>query len=79
MSKKIEEFGKVIFEFEVLYVDWESDNKAYVVENENGRREVIMSNHGNFYVAKTRDVLDKIAEYEQAITNSKKAISLITS
>lgn len=62
---------------DVLWSGWECDNTAWIVEHE-GQKKLVASNHGNTYFAERSFLEKKIKEYEQAIANSKKVLSLIS-
>ena len=78
MENQVEnKFGKTLFRFPVLHLGWEADGWGYVVERD-GKREIILSNHGNFYVASVKELELKIAEYTKVKFETKKAITLVT-
>jgi hypothetical protein len=78
METEVEnKFGKTIFRFPVLHLGWEADGWGYVVERD-GKRKIILSNHGNFYVASVKELELKIAEYTKVKFQTKKAITLVT-
>jgi hypothetical protein len=78
LTDQIEEkFGKVVFKFPVLHLNWETDGCGYIVERE-GKRKVLLSDHGNFYVASVEELEQKLAEYTKVKFETKKAITLIT-
>ncbi len=70
-------FGKTVFRFPVLHLGWEADGWGYVVERDE-KREIILSNHGTFYVASIKELESKIAEYTKVKFETKKAITLVT-
>jgi hypothetical protein len=77
MENQVEnKLGKTLFKFPVLHLGWEADGWGYVVER-NGKREIILSNHGNFYVASVKELEIKIAEYKKVEFETKKAITLL--
>jgi len=77
MENQVEnKFGKTIFRFPVLHLGWEADGWGYVVERD-GKREIILSNHGTFYVASVKELELKIAEYTKVKFETKKAITLV--
>ena len=77
IDQMVEKLGKTIFKFPVLHLGWEADGWGYVVEKD-GTREVILSNHGNFYVASVKELEQKLAEYTKVKFETKKAIALAT-
>jgi 3-dehydroquinate dehydratase len=72
-----EKLGKTIFRFPVLHLGWEADGWGYVIEKD-GKRDVILSNHGKFYTASIKELEQKIAEYTKVKFDTKKAIALVT-
>ena len=67
---------KTIFEFKILYSGWECDEDGYVKERKDGSRYFELTNHGRPYVAELPEVTKKIAEYEEAIRQTQKAVNL---
>lgn len=70
-----DKFGKTIFKFPVLHLGWEADGWGYVVERE-GKRDIILSNHGKFYTSSIKELEQKLAEYTKVKFDTKKAIAL---
>ena len=70
-------FGTIIFEFVVLYAGWECDDKGYVVRDSDGTNKLILSTHGYWYKAESAAIAEKISEYEEVLSNSRKALSLL--
>jgi len=62
----------------VLHEGWEMDNEAWVVEDENGARELWTTNHGSPCPMTIADVDDHIKESEESITQLKNLKALIT-
>lgn len=67
-----------LFAFAVLHTGWELDATAWVAELDNGQRVLVMSNHGNEYIAQPQELLEKIAEYENCIADSKRALDMLS-
>ena len=78
LTKKLSEetLKKVIFKFPVLHLGWEADGWGYIIDNE-GEREVWLSDHGNFYIACIKELEQKLAEYKKVEFETKKAITLL--
>jgi hypothetical protein len=75
-KKKIEEqYGKVVFEFQLLHAGWELDDKGWIVER-GKKRFIVLTNHGVTYVAKKNELKAKIKEYSKAIKQTEKALKL---
>ena len=72
-----ETLKKTIFKFPVLHLGWEADGWGYIIEN-GDKREVWLSDHGNFYIASIKELEQKIAEYKKVEFETKKAIALAT-
>lgn len=66
----------VVFTFPVLWSGWESDNTGYIVMDGDVKR-LVMTSHGSPYFGNISELQKKIDEYEEAATETKKAISLI--
>ena len=69
---------KVVFEFPVLWHEWECDSKAWVMERQDGTRYLRMTNHGGAYEAKIEELNQRIAEYEKTLAQTREAISMLT-
>jgi len=67
---------KVLHQFPVLYKGWESDNVAWIVQDE-GKNALVMSNHGVNYFAKKEELFEKITEYKEALSDSEKAYIML--
>jgi hypothetical protein len=75
--KKIEnKYGKIVFEFSILHDNWEGDHIGYVVDN-GGSKILILTNHGVDYMADPYELEMKIAEYQNTIMQTKKALTLL--
>ena len=68
---------KEIFKFPVLWEGWECDSLGWVVEDDDGSRFIVMTNHGSPYEADPQELRDRIAEYHRVITESERALSLL--
>jgi len=76
-KKKIEEqYGTVIFEFQVFHTGWELDATGWVVER-GKKRFIVLTNHGTSYVAKNKELKAKIKEYSNIIKQTEKALRLL--
>jgi hypothetical protein len=51
---------------EVLHSGWESDNCAWLVDD-NGEMKIVMSNHGSTYFANKSELEEKLKEYRDTI------------
>ena len=69
----------VLLEFVVLWEGWECDSKAWVMECSDGSRYLRMTNHGGIYAADIKDIEYKVSEYENVLSETRKAIELLNS
>ena len=58
---------------DVLWSGWESDGKAWLV-NDNGVKRLVMSNHGTLAFTDKSVLEEKIQEYEKAMKDSKEIL-----
>lgn len=72
-----QEFGEVIFEFDVLYAGWDVDSKGYVVRDAEGVNRLVLSDHGRWYLAEPNELLERMQAYKSALMNSLDALVLI--
>ena len=76
-QNKIEEqFGSIIYEFEIPHVEWELDSKGWVCEK-NGNRKIILSDHGKPYISDSTELSEKIKYLNEVIENIKEAIKFV--
>ncbi len=73
----LKKFGEIIFKFDVLYSGWECDAEGYVVRTPLGVNKLILSNHGRWYEAEPDELSEFIKTYEDAISDSQKALALL--
>lgn len=66
-----------LFEFEMLYSGWESDGKGWVCEEPDGKRFLLLTNHGTPYVAPLSELTEKLEEYKRASEETQKAINML--
>ena len=72
-GKTVEE---IIFEFKILFVDWEMDSQAWVVIFSDESKSIVLTNHGKLYIPEWTEI-DKIVEkYKKAILDISTAISI---
>jgi hypothetical protein len=53
---------KKIYEAVVMHVGWEMDNAAWIIENEDGTREIRTTSYGGEYSMKMSELEEKIKE-----------------
>jgi hypothetical protein len=64
----------VVQSFPVLHSGWECDEIGYLVISDKNKHRIIMTNHGRYYVASTKEVEAKVEEYRNAISLSVEAL-----
>lgn len=64
---------KALKRIDVLWQGWESDEYAWLVED-NGVKRIVMTNHGQHMFVDTAVLQNKIEMYQQAIEDSKQLI-----
>ena len=69
-------FGKIISKINILHHCWEGDGHGYVVEKE-GKKILVLTNHGNPYIATISELNLKITEYKTVIQETERAIFLL--
>lgn len=73
------EIAEVLHTFPVLFKGWECDGDAAIVRmKDDGSVRLLMTNHGRSYLASPTELMDKIKEYQMAIQDTNKALSLLT-
>ena len=78
LEKEMERrFGKIVLKFQILHNGWESDGHGYVVEKDD-KNVLVLTNHNKPYVAELSELHAKIAEYQTIISETQKAIQLLT-
>ena len=60
-------YTKTLFEFPVMYSGWECDGKGWVKERKDGKRVIVLTNHGSEYEANQQEVTDLMATYQNAL------------
>lgn len=68
---------KVVMEFPVLWLAWECDATAWVMERANGTRYLRMTNHGSAYVAAVETLQERLAEYKRVASATRDALKLL--
>ena len=67
---------KVIYTFKTYWHEWECDGYGYVVKRK-GKHSIVLTSHGDPYLATKEELEQFIETYEQAITDTKEAIALL--
>lgn len=69
--------SKEIFRFKVLHAGWELDNEGWIIENEDGRRELRTTSHTNECEMPVRELEEKIIETQESLDELLKAKTLM--
>lgn len=67
-------YGKIIYKFPIYHHEWEMDGYGYIVENQRGSRQIIMTDHGKPYVSCLPELKIKILSYTDVIQKTEKAV-----
>lgn len=70
-------YAKLLLTFRVLHDGWEMDNEGRVYEGAEGKRFLVLTNHGGEYRAELSALDEKIAEYKAVLADSEKARALL--
>lgn len=68
---------KVLFAFERAFPGWECDSKGWIVEDQQGKRIIILTNYGGPYIGDESELKDDIGRYEQLINNAEEALNTL--
>lgn len=68
---------KKIYEFPVMWAGWELDDKGWVALDDNGKKVIVLSNHGSEYIASIDELQEKIKRYKATIKVTEKAIEMV--
>ena len=77
IEKELNKKLTVLHEFDVAWVGWECDSEACVAQDEDGKKHLILTNHGSPYIASGNDLFQKILEYQDLIKETRKAITFL--
>lgn len=72
-------FGAVILEFPICRLNWEMDGKGWIVKNPDGSTQLVLTNHGQPYVAQIRELQELEHEYDkykQCLQDAKQLLSI---
>lgn len=70
----------ILKKFPIMYSGWECDADGWIAENcNNGERVIIMTNHGQKYIADVSELHAHIAEYREAINDTNAALAMLSS
>lgn len=72
-----EKVKDVLYEFKVLRHEWEGDGAGWVVSFEDKPNKIVLSNHGEKYIAEWDDLNELVKTYKEAVQNTNNAISLL--
>ena len=68
--------AKVLHTAKILHDGWESDNKAWAVELEDGTRMVFTSCHGNLCIPDRAEIEDKLRETEESLASIRTLLKI---
>ena len=74
---------EVVAEFPVLHAGWECDSKGWIVavpcaaESEDGTLRLVMSSHEDKYFADPMELEQKITEYGEAVSQTRRALRIL--
>lgn len=69
---------EIVHSFPVLHQGWECDQEGHIIKRvETGKLFLALSSHGAFYLAKNKELEEKIEEYRNALKLSKQALVMI--
>ena len=74
---EIQNTDKVIDTFNVLHCGWDCDSTGWVMERENGERYIMLTDHGQKYIASEDELQAKIDEYTKAVDCTIDALRLL--
>jgi len=69
--------SKEIFRFKILHAGWELDNEGWIVEHEDGHRELRTTNHTSECEMSLRELEEKIIETQESLDGLLKAKTLM--
>lgn len=69
--------SKEIFRFKILHAGWELDNEGWIIEHEDGRRELRTTSHTSEYETPLRELEEKIIETQESLDVLLKAMALM--
>ena len=68
---------KEIYSFTVLWKGWECASAAWIIERPDGSRYLVMTDHGSPYMADPNELVERIAEYQDVINQTNKALEIL--
>lgn len=75
--KELLQEDQIIFQFPVLWHEWECDGVAWVMEKPDGTRYLKMTSHGGEYVAESERLQERLTYYSQVHQDTQKALALL--
>lgn len=75
--KELLQEDQIIFQFPVLWHEWECDGVAWVMEKPDGTRYLKMTSHGGEYVADYDVLIERLIYYSQVHQETQKAMALL--
>ena len=75
-AENVLQLGKAVYAFPVLNRRKPKDDSGAIYEMPDGKRYIILLNQGEAYIARPGELLQKIAEYEEAEAMSEFALRI---
>lgn len=69
--------SKLIFRFKILHYSWELDNIGWIIEHDDGRRELRTTSHASECEMTSQALEKKIAETQNSLNGLLKAKALM--
>ncbi len=76
-DKEFETSDKELFRFDMLWLGWECDPYAWIMERPDGTRYLQMTNHGSPYEADPVELVERIQYYKTVLADSEKALTML--
>lgn len=78
MARSIEIKGKryeIIEEYSRYWSGWECDTSGYIVKDEHGNFNLVLSDHGSYYFADTKELIEDIEILQKAVLRHQSILS----
>lgn len=72
-------FGTVLLEFPICHPGWEMDAKGWIVKNPEGTSQLILTNHGQPYIAQKNELHEieqAYQKYSQTLLEAKRLLDI---
>jgi len=68
---------KTLLEFGVMWSGWECDTMAWIIEDENGVRQLKTTSHGSPVIEDREFLIERIHAYQRSLYITQKALELL--